>query len=116
MFYQEVMVELLLLHHTAQKMKFSTEDFFRKCDQIRRKLRIWLHLLKNFLMEKKMKKRKACYRAPSLYEKCPYSEFFWSVFSRIRTEYRPEKLRKRSFFTQSVLIHIGTLRDQVGIF
>ena len=20
-------------------------------------------------------------------EKCPYSEFFWSVFSRIRTEY-----------------------------
>ena len=23
----------------------------------------------------------------SLREKCPYSEFFWSVFSRIRTEY-----------------------------
>ena len=23
----------------------------------------------------------------SLCEKCPYSEFFWSVFSRIRTEY-----------------------------
>ena len=21
------------------------------------------------------------------HEKCPYSEFFWSVFSRIRTEY-----------------------------
>ena len=24
----------------------------------------------------------------ALHEKCPYSEFFWSVFSRIRTEYR----------------------------
>ena len=23
---------------------------------------------------------------PTLREKCPYSEFFWSVFSRIRTE------------------------------
>ena len=28
----------------------------------------------------------------SLSEKCPYSEFFQSVFSRIRTEYGPEKL------------------------
>ena len=31
---------------TAQKMKFSIKDFFSKCDQIRRKLRIWSHLLK----------------------------------------------------------------------
>ena len=31
---------------TAQKMKFSINDFFIKCDQIRRKLRIWSHLLK----------------------------------------------------------------------
>ena len=29
----------------------------------------------------------------SLCEKCPYSEFFWSVFSTTRTEYR-EILRK----------------------
>ena len=36
---------------TAQKMKFSIKGFFSKCDQIRRKLRIWLHLLKKFLME-----------------------------------------------------------------
>ena len=27
------------------------EDFFSKCDQIRRKLWIWLHLLKKSLME-----------------------------------------------------------------
>ena len=37
--------------YTAQEMKFSTKDFFSKCDQIRRKLRIWLHLLKKSLME-----------------------------------------------------------------
>ena len=34
---------------TAQKMKFSIKDFFSICDQIRRKLRIWSHLLKKFL-------------------------------------------------------------------
>ena len=31
---------------TAQKMKFPIKDFFSKYDQIRRKLRIWSHLLK----------------------------------------------------------------------
>ena len=36
---------------TAQKMKFSIKDFFNKCDQILRKLRIWSHLLKKSLME-----------------------------------------------------------------
>ena len=40
-------------HHdlTAQKTKFSITDFFSKCDQIRRKLRIWSHLLKKSLLE-----------------------------------------------------------------
>ena len=32
-------------------MKFSIKDFSRKCDQIRRKLRIWSHLLEKSLME-----------------------------------------------------------------
>ena len=36
---------------TAQKIKFSIRDFFSKCDQTRRKLRIWSHLLKKSLME-----------------------------------------------------------------
>ena len=31
-------------------MKISIKDFFSKCDQIRRKLRIWSHLLKKSLM------------------------------------------------------------------
>ena len=36
---------------TAQKMKFSIKDFFSKCDQIRRNLQNWSHLLKKSLME-----------------------------------------------------------------
>ena len=32
-------------------MKFSIKDFFSKCDQMRRKLRIWPYLLKKSLME-----------------------------------------------------------------
>ena len=32
-------------------MRFFIKDFFSKCDQILRKLRIWLHLLKKSLME-----------------------------------------------------------------
>ena len=41
-----------LLHcFTAQKLKFSIRDFFSKCDQIHRKLRIWSHLQKTSLME-----------------------------------------------------------------
>ena len=32
-------------------MKFSTEDFFNKCDQIRSSLWIWSHLLKKSLMK-----------------------------------------------------------------
>ena len=34
------------------KYRFSIKDFFNKCDQFHRKLRIWSHLLKIFLMEK----------------------------------------------------------------
>ena len=34
---------------TAQKVMFSIKDFFSECDQIRRKLQIWSHLLKKSL-------------------------------------------------------------------
>ena len=37
--------------NTAHKMKFSMKDFFSKCHQIHRKLRIWSHLLKKSLMK-----------------------------------------------------------------
>ena len=41
----------LLTTATVQKMKYSFKDFFSKCDQICRKLRIWSHLLKKFFTE-----------------------------------------------------------------
>ena len=36
---------------TAQKMRFFIKGFSSKCDQIRRKLPIWSHLLEKYLME-----------------------------------------------------------------
>ena len=41
----------LAVRNTGQEMKFSIKDLFSKCDQIRRKLQIWSHLLKKSLME-----------------------------------------------------------------
>ena len=41
----------LISRFTAQKMKFSIKDFFSKCDQFHRRLWIWSHLLKKFLIE-----------------------------------------------------------------
>ena len=44
--------KLFLSHlHHCPKTKFSMKDFFSKRDQIRRKLRIWSHLLKKSLMK-----------------------------------------------------------------
>ena len=39
------------LRKLHKKMKFFIKDFFNKFDQIRRKLRIWSHLLKKSLIE-----------------------------------------------------------------
>ena len=37
---------------TSQKIKFSIQDFFSKCDKIRNPLWIWSNLLNKSLMEK----------------------------------------------------------------
>ena len=42
---------IFLKKASNKKMKFSIKDFLSNCDQIRRKLRIWSHLQKKFLME-----------------------------------------------------------------
>ena len=39
------------LHPPRKKMKLSIKDFFSNYDQIRRKMRIWSHLLEKSLME-----------------------------------------------------------------
>ena len=38
--------------------------------------------------------------SPALREKCPNTEFFWSVFSCIPTKYRETRIRKNSVFGQ----------------
>ena len=50
-FFIEISSHQISVNITAKKMKFSIKDFSSKCDQIRRKLRIWSHLLKKYLME-----------------------------------------------------------------
>ena len=37
--------------HCTKKMKFSIREFFSICEQTRKKLQIWPHLLKKLLME-----------------------------------------------------------------
>ena len=54
---------------TAQEMKFSITDFFSKCDQIPRKLRIWSHLLKKSLIEN--------------FIFCAVINHFWNVYSAV---------------------------------
>ena len=41
----------VILKCTARERKFSINNFLSKCDQIRRKVRNWSHLLKKSLME-----------------------------------------------------------------
>ena len=100
---------------TAQKIKFSIKDFFRKCDQIRRKLRIWSHLLKKSLIENFIfcavfwlrakiieeltlaiseRKSQLCL-FPSVRGKCTNMEFF---LVRSQPEHRKIGNRKNSIF------------------
>ena len=44
-------VSINYIRVTAQKMKFSIKDFLSKCDQIRRKLKIWSYLIEKPLMD-----------------------------------------------------------------
>ena len=46
----EMKLQIRVLNFAEQKMKFFIKDLFSKCDQIRRKLGSWLHLLKKSLM------------------------------------------------------------------
>ena len=45
----------------------------------------------------------------TLHEKCPYSDFFWSVFSHIQHEYRKIQTRKTPNTDAFHLVIIGNL-------
>ena len=71
------MMNLLHAMHTAQKMKFSIKDFFKKCDQIRSFLRIFSHLLKKIL------NRKLTFLCSVFFEKDPWD---YIIYLRIQNE------------------------------
>ena len=48
----ELVIRKWNFNNTAQKMKFTIKDLISKCDQIRRKLRIWSLLQGKSLLEK----------------------------------------------------------------
>ena len=64
------------------------------------KLNIFLHEYVNFW--KQLERNK-------LREKCPYLEFFWSVFSRIRTEY--EEILWRDTLVRKDTLHLIGMRE-----
>ena len=93
-------IRLLFSQSTEQTLKFSIKDFFSKCNQIHSFQRIWSHLVKKSLMENFT----FCAVVGlflkiflELHEKCPNTEFFWSVLSRIWTEY--EHLLYKSLYS-----------------
>lgn len=48
--YGNVILINVLGYFIAKNMKFSVKDLFSKCDQLCRKLHIWSHILKEYLM------------------------------------------------------------------
>ena len=68
--------------NNAQKMKFSIKHFFSKCDQIRRKLRIWSHLLKKSLMKSLTNLYFLC--STTKYRKIPKT---WNVLMKMQFLY-----------------------------
>ena len=49
--YERLEQLLDLTNEISQIMAFLIKDLFSRCDQIRRKLRIWSHLLKKYFMK-----------------------------------------------------------------
>ena len=109
--------------HTAKEMKFSIKDFFSKCDQVRRKLQIWSHLLEKSLMENfifcavpttlsffnflsffwRQIQTRANLTKCSLREKCPNMELF---LVRIRENTDQKLLRNWTCCTQWLKLKI----------
>ena len=65
------------------KMKFYFKDFFGKCDQIRRKPRIWLHLLKKSLMENLIFCAVYFYQSHRLHARIALKKIPLQLFSKI---------------------------------
>ena len=99
--------------NTAQNIKnFLMENFIFCAVKVYSVIHFSLGYYSNFLILKKFLQRAATALKISLREKCPCSELFSSVFSRIRTEYGKiiRKIRNRitpntdTFYAESDII------------
>ena len=85
-------------------MKFFIKDFFSKCDQIRRKLRIWSHLLKKSLVEN--------FIFCAVFNTIPHNELHFSI-ATWNLEVSREQLLLGSVLS-SLQVYIYQLRRSAG--
>ena len=99
----------LILINAAQKMQFSIEDFFSKCNQIRRKLWIWSHLIKKSSMKNEI------FLCSSLFTKYEFINIRRSIFRNLQIYFFQKQLKlidcysSQSFFVyclQKIILHI----------
>ena len=89
-----------MMTDTAQK-QFSINDFFSKCDQIRRKLQIWLHLLKKSLVENFFTQLNCFWNG------WPTKGSFFSSWVHVRDSYHRESATRRKNLGQDFKLCSG---------
>ena len=82
-------------------MKFSTKDFFSKCDQISRKLQIWSHLLKKSLMKNFIFVPYITKHLAQNYELKQADLFYANLFTSLEASASFMKIEERSLFITS---------------
>ena len=111
--------------NTAQNKKFFITDFFSKCDEIRKKLRIWSHILKISVMKTSFFVQwniwQFTYNSETKIHKWTVSivnssvclsNRFWSIF--------PANFEKKSynivFFVKNFTLHISATSEEIVLF
>ena len=99
----------LILINAAQKMQFSIEDFFSKCNQIRRKLWIWSHLIKKSSM------KNGIFLCSSLFTKYEFVNIRRSIFRNLQIYFFQKQLKLTDCYSsqsfsvyclQIIILHI----------
>ena len=92
--------------HCTKKWSFPFKDFLSKCDQIRRKLQIWSHLLKKSLMEN-------IFLAVCCDVQEKYSIFtLFNLFFHLYTIHRTNKDEiKKLFFSVNIIVQHSKLKS-----
>ena len=94
--------------HCTKKMKFSIKDFLRKCDQIRRKLQLWSHLLKKSLM-KNFIFCAVCFDVPEKYSIFTLFNLYFHLVTIHRTN--KDEIKKLFFFSTNIIVQHSKLKS-----